>query len=226
MSDYRDQWQKQPPSDNGENGWQRSEEQSNGWQRPEDQQSGWQRPDDQQSGWQRPDDQQSGWQPPDNGQSTWQRDSSQQSGWYGNNQQTWNQQTWQQGNRGWQQPPYQQGGYPPNGYYQMPPEQPNTLAKASLFVALLALISCCCSPLVQFPLAVGAIVLVILSKKGRPFNGFAVAGLVLAIIAILISIAMTLMIGLMRSPAYQNILNSPEFQQMYEEIYESMYGTN
>ncbi len=106
---------------------------------------------------------------------------------------------------------------------QAAPSETNSLAVASLVFGILALISCCCSPLVQFPLAVTAIVLVILSKKGRPFNGYSVAGLVLSIIAILMSLFMTLMIGLIRSPQYQEILNSPQFQELYEEIYESIY---
>ena len=95
-----------------------------------------------------------------------------------------------------------------------------------MIVSMLALITCCCSPLVQFPLAVTAIVLVILSKKGQPLSGYAIAGLVMSVFAIILSIAMTLLIGYVRSPEFQNALSRPEVQQFYDEyndIYESIY---
>ncbi len=127
----------------------------------------------------------------------------------------------------WQQEPYRQ---PP--YQQAPPKENNPLALASMITGLLALISCCCSPLVQFPLAVASIVLMILSRRGKPLHSYAIAGLIMSIFAILLSILMTIMIGFVRSPQYQDILNSPEFQDMFEEfygedfnsIYESLYG--
>ncbi len=115
-----------------------------------------------------------------------------------------------------QQPPYQQA----------PPKENNPLALASMITGLLALITCCCSPLIQFPLAVTSIVLLILSKRGKPFSGYAIAGLIMSIFAILLSILMTIMIGLVRSPQYQDFLNSPEFQDIfdeYESLYESFY---
>ena len=67
----------------------------------------------------------------------------------------------------------------------------------------------------QFPLAVTAIVLVILSKKGRPLHGFAIAGLVMGIISILMSIFMTFYWGIVIST-----MNDPEFMSMYNEILE------
>lgn len=116
------------------------------------------------------------------------------------------------------QPPIQP--YPPQGppqyppYPPMPPKQSNGLALASMIVGIFSLITCCI-PFLQFPLAVAAIVLVILSKKGKPFHGFAVAGLVMGIISILISIAMTFYWGVVIS-----MMNDPEFLSIYNEILE------
>ena len=130
---------------------------------------------------------------------------------------------WQQNS---QQGPYQQNPYQQPPYQQAPPKENNPLALASMITGLLALITCCCSPLVQFPLAVTSIVLMILSKRGKPLQGYAIAGLIMSIFAILISILMTIMIGLVRSPQYQDFLNSPEFEEIfdeYESLYESFY---
>ena len=132
---------------------------------------------------------------------------------------------WQQNNP--QQGPYQQNPYQQPPYQQAPPKENNPLALASMITGLLALITCCCSPLIQFPLAVTSIVLMILSKRGKPLQGYAIAGLIMSIFAILLSILMTIMIGLVRSPQYQEFFNSPEFQDIfdeYESLYESIYG--
>ncbi len=83
-----------------------------------------------------------------------------------------------------------------------------------MIVSIFALITCCI-PFLQFPLAVTAIVLVILSKKGRPLHGFAIAGLVMGIISILMSIFMTFYWGIVIST-----MNDPEFMSMYNEILE------
>ena len=101
---------------------------------------------------------------------------------------------------------------------QSPRKQSNGLALASFIVSIFALLSCCI-PFIQFPLAVTAIVLVILSKKGKPLAGFAIAGLVIGIISILISLAMTAYWGL----ALQ-LLQDPEFMEIYNELSE-IYGT-
>ena len=82
-----------------------------------------------------------------------------------NNQQYWqngsqnNQQYWQNGSPGSQ--PYWQNG--------QPQKKRNNLALASMIVGIFALITCCV-PFIQFPLAVTAIVLVILSKKKQPLR--------------------------------------------------------
>ena len=112
-----------------------------------------------------------------------------------------------------QQPgaPQQPGQQPP---YGQPPKQTNNLALASMIVGIFALLACCI-PFVQFPLAVVSIVLVVLSKKGQPLSGFAIAGLVLAIISIIISILMTLYWGFLIS-----MMNDPEFMSIYNEMLE------
>ena len=127
-----------------------------------------------------------------------------------NNQQYWqngsqnNQQYWQNGSPGSQ--PYWQNG--------QPPKRRNNLALASMIVGILALITCCV-PFIQFPLAVTAIVLVILSKKKQPLSGFAIAGLVMGILAILLSIVMLLYWG-----AYLQLMNDPEFSKILNEMME------
>ena len=103
---------------------------------------------------------------------------------------------------------------------QVPMKQPdqgqqkketNNLALASMIVGIFALLTCCI-PFIQFPLAMTTIVLVILSKRKRPFHGFAIAGLVLGILAAVISIGMTIYLGflisLMKDPDFMSIYNS------------------
>ncbi len=105
----------------------------------------------------------------------------------------------------------------PNPYrqpYLQPPGQSNGMATAALVLGIFSLLSCCI-PFIQFPLAVITIVLVILSKKGRPLTGFAVAGLVMGIISILISIGMTFYWGVVIS-----MMKDPEFMDMYNKILE------
>lgn len=155
-------------------------------------------------------------QTPQNGQQPWQNSPGNDQVYWQNNQQNgqqyWQnspqngQQYWQNGQQYWQN--NSQNGMP----YGQPPKQRNNLALASMIFGILALLACCI-PFIQFPLAVVAIVLVILSKKKRPFSGFAIAGLVMGIIAIIISILMTLYWGVLIS-----MMNDPEFMEMYGEI--------
>lgn len=166
---------------------------------------------------------QNGGQQPNN----WQQSGQSQNNWQqgGQQQNRQPQDNWQQSSP--QQGPYQQNPYQQPPYQQAPPKETNPLALASMITGLLALVTCCCSPLIQFPLAVTSIVLMILSKRGMPLHGYAIAGLIMSIFAILLSILMTIMIGLVRSPQYQDFFNSPEFQDIfdeYESLYESFYG--
>lgn len=141
------------------------------------------------------------WQSPYQQQGTYQQNQSQQTGWQNPYQQGPYQQQYQQ--------PYQQ-----NSYQQTPPKQSNGMALASMIVGIFALLTCCI-PFIQFPLAVISVVLVILSKKGKPLHGFAIAGLVMAIISILISIGMTFYWGYVIK-----LMNDPEFMEMYNELME------
>lgn len=157
-----------------------------------------------------PQDDQQYWQnSPQNGQQQWQNSPQNGQQQWPNNQQ-YGQQQWpnnqQYGQQQWQNNP--QGGMP----YGQPPKRRNNLALASMIFGILALLACCI-PFIQFPLAVVAIVLVILSKKKQPFSGFAIAGLVMGIIAIIISILMTLYWG-----ALISMMNDPEFMDIYNEL--------
>ena len=86
-----------------------------------------------------------------------------------------------------------------------------------MIVGIFAMLTCCI-PFIQFPLAVVTIVLVILSKKGKPFNGLAVAGLVLGILAVIISIGMTIYWGVLIS-----LMKDPEFMSIYNSLLESYH---
>lgn len=101
--------------------------------------------------------------------------------------------------------------------YEAPQKETNRLAVASMIVGIFAMLTCCI-PFIQFPLAVVTIVLVILSKKGKPFNGFAVAGLVLGILAVIISIGMTIYWGVLIS-----LMKDPEFMSIYNSLLESYH---
>ena len=103
----------------------------------------------------------------------------------------------------------------------VPPKKPqNNMAIASMIVGILALISCCAPPL-QFLLGITALLLAIFSKKEQPFCGFAIAGLILAILSLVISILMVLYIvwffSLMSDPQYAPMFH--EFMEMYQQTY-------
>lgn len=207
MDEYRDQT---PDGQNDHNpiapsGSPYGDNQNNDQQRPlptsQNDQSYWQNsPHNDQQYWQNG---------PQNGQQQWQNGSQ-------NGQQQWqnnqpNGQPYWQNNQQNNQPYWQNN--PQNGMpYGQPPKQRNNMALASMIFGILALLACCI-PFIQFPLAVVAIVLVILSKKKRPLSGFAIAGLVMGIIAIIISILMTIYWG-----ALISMMNDPEFMDIYNEL--------
>ena len=109
-----------------------------------------------------------------------------------------------------------QNNYQNNYQYEAPQKETNRLV-ASMIVGIFSMLTCCI-PFIQFPLAVTTIVLVILSKKGKPFNGFAVAGLVLGILAVIISIGMTIYWGVLIS-----LMKDPEFMSIYNSLLESYH---
>ena len=102
------------------------------------------------------------------------------------------------------------------------PNKTNNLAVVSMIVGIFGLVFCCFPPL-QFSLGVAGIVLVIFSKRGKPWSGFAIAGLVLSILSLLISLAVFAyglkIAGMMKDPQY-----APLFNDVYEmfEMYETM----
>lgn len=112
-------------------------------------------------------------------------------------------------------------------WQQTPPQPPikqqNNLAIASMIVSIFGLLACCIPPL-QFVLGMAALLLAIFSKKGKPFSGFAIAGLVMSIFCLVISIAMVLYLvfafNMMKDPQYGPMIN--EILQMYEEMYETV----
>lgn len=142
---------------------------------------------------------------------------------YGQNNQPYGQNNY--GPNNYEPNNYGPNNYGPNGYgpnnqnywqpEQQPPKKNNGLAIASMIIGIFALLSCCI-PLIQFPLAVAAIVLAILSKKKKPFSGFAIAGLIMGIIAIVISILMTFYWGYVFT-----VMNDPELLEMYSDLLNS-----
>ena len=145
---------------------------------------------------------------PESSDNSWQSDNSQPQ----NNDQNNNQNNDQNNNQNDYQNNYQN-----NYQYEAPQKETNRLAVASMIVCIFAMLTCCI-PFIQFPLAVVTIVLVILSKKGKPFNGFAVAGLVLGILAVIISIGMTIYWGVLIS-----LMKDPEFMSIYNSLLESYH---
>ena len=101
----------------------------------------------------------------------------------------------------------------------------NGMALASMFCGITAILLLCFCILfpVSILLGVAAIVLAILSKMGEPFSGYAIAGLILGIIAVLLGIAafVYLMIinAMLRDPQWAPFFD--EVMKQYEEIMNS-----
>lgn len=100
----------------------------------------------------------------------------------------------------------------------IPPQKAkNSMALWSMIVGIFAITSCCIPPF-QFFLGVVGLLLAIFSKKGKAFEGVAVAGLVLSIGAILMSIfivAYIYIVGVL-------VRTDPSFAQLYNEMYNTM----
>ena len=126
------------------------------------------------------------------------------------------------------QPPYWQNQYnngqPP--YWQNQPQRPrrekNSFATISLISGIFAILTLCCF---AFPVAiicgVGAVCFAIISKKGQPFRGTAVAGIVLGVIAVLLGIGeffyVLTITNLMKDPA-----NAVAFNEFFEQFQKQM----
>lgn len=105
------------------------------------------------------------------------------------------------------------------------PPKPNTFATLSLVSGIFALISCCFPP-TQLLFGAGAILLAIASKKGQPFSGVAIAGLVLGGLSVVCSILMfinfVITMQFMKDPANAQIVN--QVMEQYESIFNSLQG--
>ncbi|WP_125143737.1 DUF4190 domain-containing protein [Clostridium transplantifaecale] len=104
-----------------------------------------------------------------------------------------------------------QGGKPAGG----PPKQPNGMATVSLICGIIGVLSLCAC--IAFPLSiilgVAAIVLSFLSRKGEPFTGMAIAGLVLGILALVLGVAEGLYMI-----AVNFMLRDPQMSSMFDQI--------
>lgn len=112
--------------------------------------------------------------------------------------------------------------------YQEPPKAPQTpappqnpMALASMITGIFGLLACCAPPL-QFILGMISLLLAIFSKKEKPFSGFAIAGLIISILCLVISVGMVLAViwasEQMKNPEYAALYR--EILQMYQEILE------
>lgn len=103
--------------------------------------------------------------------------------------------------------------------------QPNRMAIASMICGLcgfLMLCGCVAFPL-SITLGVAAIVLAIMSKKGGPFSGYAIAGLILGILALLAGVVEFLYLMLINV-----LLRDPEWAPFFDEVmrqYEALMPT-
>lgn len=97
------------------------------------------------------------------------------------------------------------------------PKETNTMAVISMVLGIIGVLACCAFP-VAILFGVAAVVLAILSKKGKPFSGFAIAGLVLGIIAVLLGLLMFAYIMIV-TYMYQS---NPDFFNSIMEEYENM----
>lgn len=109
----------------------------------------------------------------------------------------------------------------PNQKTPPPPEVPvNNLALTSMIVGIFSLLSFCFPPL-QFIMGMIGILLVYFSKKGKPWSGFAIAGLVMSIIALIFSILMVLYFTLV----FQ-MMKDPKFAPLFNDIYQMYQNTS
>ena len=102
------------------------------------------------------------------------------------------------------------------------PKPTNRMALASMIcgiIGLLALCGCISFP-ISIILGVAAICLSIFSKKGQPFTGYAIAGLVLGIISLILGVAEGLYII-----AVNFMLRDPNMAPIFDQILEQYSGT-
>lgn len=107
-----------------------------------------------------------------------------------------------------------QGGAPQGN---REPKETNGMATASFICGLIGfLLLCCCF---AFPasilLGVAAIVLSVMSRKGRPSSGFAIAGLILGILSLLLGVAECAYLILVNT-----MLRDPDMAAMFDQMIE------
>ncbi len=98
----------------------------------------------------------------------------------------------------------------------------NPMAATSLVLGIISLlVSCCCFPvgfIVGFVLAMVGLVLAISSKKGKPFSGYAIAGLIVSILGICESLFLffsyILTVKMMQDPNFSSLMN--QIMEQYE----------
>lgn len=106
----------------------------------------------------------------------------------------------------------------PYGGPQKPPKQKNTYATISFISSLCGLLVLCCG---AFPLSiilgVGAIGFAIISKKGQPFTGLAIAGIILGALCIFFGV-----LEFVYAMIFASMMQDPEAAAAFNEVYEQM----
>ena len=114
--------------------------------------------------------------------------------------------------------------FPPKSKKERGPKEPNTMATVAMLLGLLGvMLSCSCS---LFPGAIGsgvaAIATAVLSKKGKPFRGTAILGILFGVIAILAGVVefayLVMLTTAMKNPDY-----APFFNQVFEQMEQMGY---
>lgn len=125
----------------------------------------------------------------------------------------------QSGYNGYNQGPNQNPYYTVPGQEPSPQKETNPMAVTSMVLGIFSIISCCASPLAVL-LGIGGIVLAILSKKGKPMSGFAIAGIILSALGLVISLAFfayyLFVLSLMKDPRYASFFN--EILEQYQML--------
>lgn len=110
-----------------------------------------------------------------------------------------------------------------NQYGKKPPvKQVNNMALASMLCGIFGTLTLCAC--VAFPLSmilgVAAIVLSVCSRKGQPFTGYAIAGLVFGIVSLILGVAEGFYMI-----AVNYMLRDPEMAAIFDQIMEQ-YGAS
>lgn len=102
------------------------------------------------------------------------------------------------------------------------PKQTNNMAVISMVCGIIGVLALCCC--IAFPLSiilgVAAICLSCFSRKGKPFSGYAIAGLVLGIISLLLGVAEGFYII-----AINFMLRDPNMAPIFDQLIEQYNAT-